>query len=65
MPRKQKNRGAQAEQDYMIRFHPVLENEYDASARREQIQSCLVQMLLRASKPGKQSKEGNSFGMAA
>jgi len=56
MPGKHISCAAQSECGYNMRFFPVLENEFDARERRERIQRCLVQMFLRASKPGKPSR---------
>ena len=65
MPRKKKSCDAQSEHVYTMRFFPVHENEFDARERRERIQLCLVQMFLRASKPGKRSRDDDSLSLAA
>ena len=50
---------------YSMRFLPVHENELDARERRERIQLCLVQMFLRASKPGKPGRDSEALDLAA
>ena len=66
MPRKCNSCDAQSESvSYAMRFFPVCESEFDARERRERIQLCLIQMFLRASKPGKPSRTEEVLNEAA